>query len=86
MHGIDTAPQIWPQLTFQHAKENQQAEGDSALPADADHKQKLGLRADIEPTLQPGLTFELHKLLILHKAQIQLEQITYVPKSTQKDT
>ena len=85
MHGVDTAQQIWHQLTFQHAKKNQQAERDSALPTDADNKQKLGLRADIEPVLQPGLTLELHKLLLLHKAQIQLEQITYVPTSIQED-
>lgn len=31
---------------------------------------KFGLWAHIEPTLQPGLTLELHKLLLLHKMQI----------------
>jgi hypothetical protein len=38
---------------------------DGFIPTDADHKQKLGLRAHVEPTLQPGFTLELHKLLLL---------------------
>jgi hypothetical protein len=36
-----------------------------ALPTDADHKQQLFLRADIETTLHPGLTLKLHQFLLL---------------------
>ena len=38
---------------------------DGALPTDADNKQQLCLRTDIEPTLQTGLTLKLHQLLVL---------------------
>jgi hypothetical protein len=37
-------------------------------PPDADHKQQLCLRADIESTLQTGLTLKLHQLLLLVQA------------------
>ena len=66
VHGIDTTHQIRQKLAFQHSKRISKCYEDGFIPTDADHKQKLGLRAHIEPTLEPGLTLELHKLLLLH--------------------
>ena len=37
----------------------------SGLPSDSDNKQQLSLRADIEPTLHPGLALKLNQLLVL---------------------
>ena len=51
-----------------------------ALPTNADHKQQLCLRTDIETTLQTGLALKLHQLLFLftETAQAKEEEISVI--------